>query len=350
MSETASLKPKARQILIIDDDRDFAQLFKEFLVSHRPGAWIVHTADYYAPALALLKEHSIQLIILDLKMPVMDGLQLLPLLKRTHPEIQVVVLTSAALPENRSFCLQNGAALFFDKADVATGFEKIYEALEAVAATPSEGFRGMLRQVGLIEVLQLECLGRKSSVLEVKGAGSAGRIFIQDGSILHAEIDDQVGEPALFRLLGLKGGEFQLQPYSKPPRQTIDGHWESLMMEAARVNDEASAGGPLDEAGNVIAPTPVQEAETVSAQEREIAEVIVCAATGELLYEWRAEKIEKRIQLMDDLLNRGFSIGQVLEWSRGERLEVESRSGRTIMLFQPDRKVLIRSKISGGGQ
>ena len=209
-----------------------------------------------------------------------------------------------------------------------------------MASTPSEGFRGMLRQVGLTEVLQMECLGRKSSVLEITTAGSAGRIFIHDGTILHAEVGDKVGEPALFELLGYKGGEFQLKPYSRPPRQTIDGHWESLMMEAARVNDEASAGGPLDEQGNLISPAAPPR---TAALERDIQEIVLCSMTGELLYEWQVADVDRRIRLLDQAMNAAHSIGEALDWTRGERLEMESPAERFVLLFQPDRKLLIRS-------
>ncbi|MBC8094231.1 MAG: response regulator [Akkermansiaceae bacterium] len=340
MSETTFLKPRARQILLVDDDHDFTLFFKDFLLSHRPGAWIVHIADHYAPALAAIKEHPIDLVVLDLKMPIMDGLQLLPLLKRTHPELQIIILTASAMTDNRNFCLQNGAALFFDKSEVAVGLEKIYAALEAVASAPVEGFRGMLRQVGLTEVLQLECLGRKSSVLEITGQGSCGRIFIHDGSILHAESGDQFGEPALFHLLGLKGGEFQLRPYTQPQRQTIDGHWESLMMEAARLNDEASAG-PLDDSFGAGA--PASQAAPAATPSRTIEEIVLCSATGELLYEWQSSRAEKRIQLLDQLQNLAGSLNQILDWTRGDRLELQASADRTVLLFQPDRKILVRS-------
>jgi CheY-like chemotaxis protein len=342
MSETTSVKPRLRQILLVDDDKDFTLFFKDFLLSYRPGAWIVHTADHYAPALAAIKEHPIDLVILDLKMPIMDGLQLLPLLKRTHPELQVIVLTASAMSDNRNFCLQNGAALFFDKSEVSDGLEKIYAAIEAVASTPAEGFRGMLRQVGLSDVLQMECLGRKSSVLEINGRESSGRIYIQDGSILHAEAGEAFGEPALFHLLALKGGEFQLRPYSKPSRQTIDGHWESLMMEAARLSDEA-AGGALERS---TAPASI-ETLPESESPRQIDEIVVCSSVNELLYEWQSVRSEKRIQLLDQLAEISSSLNRVLDWSRGDRLEIDGSNGRSILLFQPDRKVLIRSSETG---
>lgn len=115
--DTIHLKAsRAKRILIVDDDTAFTGIFKEFLLAHRPGTWVMHTADHYAPALTCLKENPIDLIVLDLNMPVMDGLQLLSLIKRTHPAIPVVMLTGLATPENRATSLRTGAALFLDKA------------------------------------------------------------------------------------------------------------------------------------------------------------------------------------------------------------------------------------------
>src|ERR1039457_2267409 len=96
----------------------------------------------------------------------------------------------------------------------------------------------MMRRVGLQEVLQLECLGRKSSVLEIFTSKVRGRIFICDGSIVHADSGALQGEVALYGMLALRGGEFNLLPYTEPPRRTIEGQWESLLMEAARLTDE----------------------------------------------------------------------------------------------------------------
>ena len=42
---------------------------------------------------------------------------------------------------------------------------------------------------------------------------------------------------ALYGLLALRGGEFNLLPFTEPPRRTIEGQWESLLMEAARLHE-----------------------------------------------------------------------------------------------------------------
>ncbi len=340
MTEPIPGKPaRARQILLVDDDNDFIVMFKEFLLRHRPGAWVVHTADHYAPALACLKEHSIDLVVLDLKMPIMDGQQLLMLLKRTHPELQVVMLTSCATPESRSLCLQNGAALFFDKTEVADGLEKIYAALESVASAPTDGFRGLLRQVGLPEVLQMECLGRKSSVLEITSPTGSGRLYIHDGSIIHAEIGLLQGEGALFQLLSLNGGEFMLRPFVRPSRHTIDGHWESLLMEAMRLRDEASAQPPP----SAPADGPLPPAPSLPSASRHIQEIVLCSQAGELLYEWQTAGVGHRIHLLAAISKYSVSLAQSLALTRVDRLEIETANERVLILLQSDRRVFVRS-------
>jgi DNA-binding NarL/FixJ family response regulator len=347
---------RARRILLVDDDVSFTSFFKEFLVSHRPGAWVVHTADHYAPALACLKAHSIDLAVIDIRMPIMDGLQLLSLLKRTHPELPVVMLTSDATAEHRAQSLQGGAALFFDKAEVASSLEAIYAALEAVASAPTEGFRGMLRQVGLTDVVQMECLGRKSSILQVTSTRGSGGIYIEDGSIIHAEFGGLQGEPALFQLLGFSGGEFLLRPFVTPARQTIDAHWESLLMESARLHDEASASAPPAEPGGEAPAVPYPEPPPASAgtsatpaPDRHVREIVLCSNTGELFYEWQSPAVDRRIQLLNAMFDLGTSLAHSLALTRPERLEVEAQDDRVMILMQPDRRLFVRSGLPPGG-
>ena len=351
--QTTTARPK--QILLVDDDSAFAGLMKEFLLLPGRGPWIVHTAENYTEALACLKVNPVDLVVLDIRLPIMDGLQFLKLLRQTHPGLPVVILTGLATEENRAYSLEQGAALFLDKTSVAGGFEGIYAALEAVATKPAEGFRGMLRQVGLTDVLQMECLGRKSSVLEISTQNTGGKIFIQDGSIIHAESGSQQGEPALFRLLTLSGGEFHLKPFSAPARQTIDGHWESLLMEAARLHDEA-AGKVSEESAESEASAPETGlqpglgAATAPAPERRVDEIVLCSGTGEVFYEWQAQGIERRAHLLEQLSIKSAALGKILPFGRAERLEVVSLEGRIVVVLEADRKVFVRSLNLSSGE
>jgi CheY-like chemotaxis protein len=333
---------RSRRVLLVDDNVEFTDVFKLHLVRKRDPSWIVHTAGNYSDALDCLKVNPADLVILDIAMPVMDGLQLLTMLKRTHPSLPVILLSGNVTPENRDYALHHGAALVLNKMDVAAGFDSIYPALEATAEMPAEGFKGMVRQVGLSEVLQLECLGRKSSVLAIKGSDADGRIYISEGSIIHAETSGIFGEKALARLFGLKGGEFHLEPFTQPARQTIDGQWEALLMEAAQTSDEQAgdltvlelAGAEAERKAGAVHP---------GGAERRIEEIVLSSQGKDILYQWQAPQAERRVTLLDWLLAKSASVGELLPaLGRADRLEIREPRSRVICLLQPERKMFVR--------
>ncbi len=55
------------------------------------------------------------------------------------------------------------------------------------------------------------------------------------------------GEAAFQKLLSLPGGSFQLQHFEPPAKHTIEGQWEFLLMEAARMRDEIAGATPAAE-------------------------------------------------------------------------------------------------------
>ena len=129
------------------------------------------------------------------------------LLGKRYPDVKKVSLTAFATEEKRSASLAAGAELFIEKPSSTEGFKSVYAMLKDLMNwAPQQGFQGMLRRVGLQDVIQMECLGRNSSVVEVYNEHVLGRIYIEDGSIIHAAGGELTGERALQRLLALPGG------------------------------------------------------------------------------------------------------------------------------------------------
>jgi hypothetical protein len=103
----------------------------------------------------------------------------------------------------------------------------------------------------LYNVIQLECVGGNSSLLEVRNQQTAGEIYIENGAIVHAAAGKLVGEKAFHQLLSLTDGEFRLVPFRAPPLRTVQRQWESLLTEAARArNDEKYSAG--DDDGTIL--------------------------------------------------------------------------------------------------
>src|ERR1043166_246494 len=199
---------RRKSLLFVDDDAAILAVLNQVFSRKSQGSWEILTAQNHSEALAQLTRQVVDLVVLDVSMPVMDGVEFLRLLRRTHPSQQVVMLTANTSEEIRKTCLDLGASLYLKKPLAPEGFETIFTALDALAqAAPQAGFRGMMRQVGLQDVLQMECLGRKSSVLEVFTSAARGRIYIAEGNIVHAESGTLKGEVALYGLLALRGGD-----------------------------------------------------------------------------------------------------------------------------------------------
>lgn len=115
------------KILVVDDEEVMREFLLEVFSMHDPIC-----AQNGEEALSLLKEHSISLVITDLKMPQMDGLELLQRIKQFDQSIRVIVVTGYASLQTASECIHAGAADFIKKPfSIAQIRESVKKALEA---------------------------------------------------------------------------------------------------------------------------------------------------------------------------------------------------------------------------
>jgi CheY-like chemotaxis protein len=235
----ASKAGKVASLLLVDDSMAFLETTAELFAVLGNHAWDIHTAPSADKALAVLQQHRVDLAVIDLSMPLLDGGQLLAMLHRRYPDMKKVVLTGNLNESVRASCLAAGAELVLEKPTAADGFKGVFNMLnDLIVWSQREGFSGTLRHVGLAEVIQIQCLGRRSSILEVRDATMRGEIYIESGIIVHAVAGSLIGPKAFYKLLSLTRGLFHLQAFKAPAEKTVEGSWEFLLIEAARVRDE----------------------------------------------------------------------------------------------------------------
>ncbi len=106
-------------ILVVDDEPDVAELFRQrFRREARQGLYVIHHAASGEAALDLLSggiEPSVAVILSDINMPGMDGLQLLGELKARFPALPVMMVTAYGDDERRRRAGELGAAEFLTK-------------------------------------------------------------------------------------------------------------------------------------------------------------------------------------------------------------------------------------------
>jgi CheY-like chemotaxis protein len=348
----------AKRLLFVDDNSDFLNVLQTILGGVAGEKWEIYTAQNAGMAFQVLQDNQIDLVVVDMHMPVVDGFQFLALLTRKHPNIPKAVMTSDVSEAHRAACLSRGAEAFLQKPTLPQDWQTIYGTLnDLMKGQVEEGFRGVLRRVGLTDVLQMECLSRNSSVLEVKTKQAQGAIYIESGQIIHAEVGDRSGEEAFNYLMALAGGEFNLRPFAQPKTRSISAQWEFLLMEAARKRDEDA--DPAEEAAPPTAladvPDPfasprtgflVKAAEPKPEEHRpEVAEFVILSSQADVLYQWQCEDINGRIGFLEFLSQRARQVAQGLPFGEFQRFEVYGSKSRALAQVDTDHAFLVRTNL-----
>jgi hypothetical protein len=99
-------------------------------------------------------------------------------------------------------------------------------------------FQGSLAELHLPDIIQLVSVSGKTGVFHLTDGALRGEIYLNEGRIVHAEMDEQRGEEAVYALAIWRQGEFRFDPGPPTEQQTITKSNTNLLMEAARRLDE----------------------------------------------------------------------------------------------------------------
>jgi DNA-binding NtrC family response regulator len=105
-------KSASKKILIVDDNPNMSVLLSDILeIFEYEGT----QAEDGEEALSKLKDDKYAMVFTDLRMPKMDGIDLLKAIKNQHPELPVVVITGYSLGETQNLLLTERADGFLNK-------------------------------------------------------------------------------------------------------------------------------------------------------------------------------------------------------------------------------------------
>ncbi|MBF0099414.1 MAG: response regulator [Desulfobacterales bacterium] len=114
------------RILLVDDEKEFIEPLAERM---RNRGMNVSTSTCAKEAIKKVQQETYDAIILDLRMPEMDGIEALSVLKEKNPDLQVILLTGHATVEQGVQAMKLGAMDFLEKPiDIKVLSEKIKKA------------------------------------------------------------------------------------------------------------------------------------------------------------------------------------------------------------------------------
>jgi CheY-like chemotaxis protein len=239
------MRPK---ILLVDDDKDLLNVYREIL-SQLPSRPEIFTSTTGSRAIAMMEAEPFTVLVCDLNMPKMDGLQVLSIARRKFPDLRTVVLTSVMDEQFRSRAYGLGVDLFWQKPASTEETKQFLECLESLLGREAEtGFRGV-QSKSLVDLIQLECLSQNSTVLKITNGPLTGRVWIQGGEVIDAATDELAAEAAFHRILSWKAGNFESLPAEADRTRTIFNSYQGLLLETAQAQDEAQGqrdAGPAE--------------------------------------------------------------------------------------------------------
>jgi CheY-like chemotaxis protein len=246
-----------QKVLVVDDMESISWAISQAL--SRGGEHYVKTALSGEEALEIMENESFDLVLTDIRMQGMTGIELLAKVKTQYPDTGVVVMTAYGSQEAKREASQRGSLHYLDKPFEMDELQTVvHDALQRVKAdriaSAEEGFSGQISNLSLVDMVQLHCMARNSVTLEVRSTTNQGNIGFIDGEITFAETaDGMTGEDAFVGMLGWTGGDFETVE-RKPDTENIDVSWEALLLEASDVIAAAAAASveqqTADEAQN----------------------------------------------------------------------------------------------------
>lgn len=224
-----------KKILIVDDEETLTWSMAKSL-SKDKDKYEVLIANNGREALNLLEKNKIDLVISDIRMPDINGLDLLVKIRKEYPETKVIIMTAYGSSDVQKEANRRGSLYYVEKPFEISDIRKIV--LNLIGK--KKGFKGKVYGLQLTDIIQMNCLSRLTTTLIITRDGERGVIYLNEGEIIHAECGDQKGTDAFYKILSWQEGEFVSNIGSPSPVQTIYQNWEHLLVEAMRRNDDNS--------------------------------------------------------------------------------------------------------------
>ncbi len=229
------------RVLVVDDDPFILEFCRLALEA---AGHSVCAVDSGATAASLHEMHRFDVALVDLFMPGMGGLEVLKSIRQNDPDATVVLITANADKDSILQALRLGAKELIEKPLTA---DRLVSVVNRVSRqSPGRTLRGDLRSMNLTTLLQACCGDRREGRLRFFNRDEDALLYLSEGAIVHAELEEVQGEEAFFRLLRWTEGEFEFDSGIRAPERSISRNLEGLLLEGLGRMDE-EGGEPIAE-------------------------------------------------------------------------------------------------------
>lgn len=214
-------------LLFVDDDLNFLLSLGEGLRAIH-GEYQIHTAKNGKLAVKILKTKPVDLVVTDLRMPIMDGFELIAYMSRHNSQIPIIVITAHGTPEIESNIRASAAFQYLEKPlDFDILVERVNIGLLARSSGQSKG-------ISLHSFLQLVELEKKNFTLSIRSERMLGFLRIKNGKLIDAETAHNAGENAALEIMGWDVAEIEIDQKDASREPKIFASLNSLIQQSIR--------------------------------------------------------------------------------------------------------------------
>jgi response regulator RpfG family c-di-GMP phosphodiesterase len=228
-------------ILIVDPNPAEQQLLRLRLENNDCH---VEFAQSVEEALTKLRQNNFTLVVTEHKLTGRgDGFELLRTLK-LDPELRrlPVIFHSTAGTDLVKYALELGAEDWLAKPHnveiMAMKIQRIIARHHSTRETGGDGVRGSLRDMGIMEMVQILNAGNRSVVIALENGKRTGELTLQTGQIIAAAAGELLNESAAIELLQWDDGQFRIAPLRDAPAVTIRTSTDNLLLQACYLRDK----------------------------------------------------------------------------------------------------------------
>jgi response regulator RpfG family c-di-GMP phosphodiesterase len=235
---TQILSARNRALIVDPDPEETAVLEMQFAGQ----GYEVTIERSVAGALRCLDAEKYDIVVSEVHLADGQGFDLLRRIRESsHAKVPLMFVTSERAQSSVNRGLELGAADYVVKPASAAVVAAKASRVIADSRTKKPGGRGVsgsLQEMSLPDVIQILGNGRKGGRLKVRSGMLQGELMFQDGSIHDARFGDLGGAEAVYGILRLVEGDFELEPDTTPVEDVIGIPTHHLLLEAMRRLDE----------------------------------------------------------------------------------------------------------------
>ena len=187
---------------------------------------------------------------------------------------------------------------------------------------------GDLKDLALVDIIQINCVGRNTARLTVNYPSGEGVFFFQDGEVVDARLGNMVGVEAVYRALGMEEGSFRIDAGVTSPTRTIFEQWASILMEGMRLIDESR------NTGAAVSQTQYQALVNDLVKVRGIEGALVATPDGMLQASVNIKAPDRVAALVAFLVTNGSLVGGPANAGRLQRVALFNGDRKTVVIDQ----------------